>query len=332
MNNVLLGDGMDYKVIINPELGGSEVGINYGGEKAKDFNLRFSKLLSNKLKDIGVSNLLLRNNDVNMTSEERINLIKEIGSTPLVISNGVSNDGNLEIIYPLRSNDVLASRLANSLEENGFIVNKYYQRRSNSVPVKDYEAIFRDNVNPSIIIRYGNLNGRINEIIDVIANTIKSYLGLANDYYIVKKGDNLYSIARKYNTTVDVIKKLNNLTNNNLSIGQRLTIKAIPTTDDSNTYYIVKKGDNLYSIARKYNTTVDEIKRLNNLTNNNLSIGQKLIIKTISMTTDYYIVKKGDTLYDIARKYNTTIDNIKRLNNLTNNNLSIGQRLVIKAI
>ena len=193
-------------------------------------------------------------------------------------------------------------------------------------------TIFRDNVNPSIIIRYGNLNGRINEIIDVIANTIKSYLGLANDYYIVKKGDNLYSIARKYNTTVDVIKKLNNLTNNNLSIGQRLTIKAIPTTDDSNTYYIVKKGDNLYSIARKYNTTVDEIKRLNNLTNNNLSIGQKLIIKTISMTTDYYIVKKGDTLYDIARKYNTTIDNIKRLNNLTNNNLSIGQRLVIKAI
>lgn len=332
MNNVLLGDGMDYKVIINPELGGSEVGINYGGEKAKDFNLRFSKLLSNKLKDIGVSNLLLRNNDVNMTSEERINLIKEIGSTPLVISNGVSNDGNLEIIYPLRSNDVLASRLANNLEENGFIVNKYYQRRSNSVPVKDYEAIFRDNVNPSIIIRYGNLNGQINEIIDVIANTIKSYLGLANDYYIVKKGDNLYSIARKYNTTVDVIKKLNNLTNNNLSIGQRLTIKAIPTTDDSNTYYIVKKGDNLYSIARKYNTTVDEIKRLNNLTNNNLSIGQKLIIKTISMTTDYYIVKKGDTLYDIARKYNTTIDNIKRLNNLTNNNLSIGQRLVIKAI
>lgn len=332
MNNVLLGDGMDYKVIINPELGGSEVGINYGGEKAKDFNLRFSKLLSNKLKDIGVSNLLLRNNDVNMTSEERINLIKEIGSTPLVISNGVSNDGNLEIIYPLRSNDVLASRLANNLEENGFIVNKYYQRRSNSVPVKDYEAIFRDNVNPSIIIRYGNLNGQINEIIDVIANTIKSYLGLANDYYIVKKGDNLYSIARKYNTTVDAIKKLNNLTNNNLSIGQRLTIKAIPTTDDSNTYYIVKKGDNLYSIARKYNTTVDEIKRLNNLTNNNLSIGQKLIIKTISMTTDYYIVKKGDTLYDIARKYNTTIDNIKKINNLTNNNLSIGQRLVIKAI
>lgn len=297
MNNVLLGDGMDYKVIINPELGGSEVGINYGGEKAKDFNLRFSKLLSNKLKDIGVSNLLLRNNDVNMTSEERINLIKEIGSTPLVISNGVSNDGNLEIIYPLRSNDVLASRLANNLEENGFIVNKYYQRRSNSVPVKDYEAIFRDNVNPSIIIRYGNLNGQINEIIDVIANTIKSYLGLANDYYIVKKGDNLYSIARKYNTTVDAIKKLNNLTNNNLSIGQRLTIKAIPTTDDSNTYYIVKKGDNLYSIARKYNTTVDEIKRLNNLTNNNLSIGQKLIIKTISMTTDYYIVKKGDRVF-----------------------------------
>ena len=66
---------------------------------------------------------------------------------------------------------------------------------------------------------------------------------------------------------------LNNLTSNLLNVGQTLRIP----TSETNTY-IVKSGDNLYSIARRYNTTVDAIKRKNNLVSNNLSIGQSLII------------------------------------------------------
>ena len=91
--------------------------------------------------------------------------------------------------------------------------------------------------------------------------------------YVVKAGDSLYSIANKYNTTVDKIKKLNNLSSNLLSIGQILKLP----TQESNTY-IVKSGDNLYSIANKYNTTVDEIKKKNNLSSNLLLIGQVLIV------------------------------------------------------
>ena len=98
--------------------------------------------------------------------------------------------------------------------------------------------------------------------------------------YTVQRGDNLYSIANKYNTTVNEIKSLNNLTSNNLSIGQQL---RIPTNASGNITYTVQKGDNLYSIARKYNTTVNEIKRKNNLTSNNLSIGQQLIIQRNKM-------------------------------------------------
>ena len=103
--------------------------------------------------------------------------------------------------------------------------------------------------------------------------------------YTVKSGDNLYAIAKKYNTTASAIMLLNNLPNTNLSIGQKLKIPAAstvtpikPSTPSSGTTYIVKSGDNLYSIARRFNTTVDAIKRRNNLTSNNLSIGQKLII------------------------------------------------------
>ena len=87
--------------------------------------------------------------------------------------------------------------------------------------------------------------------------------------------------------------------------------------------YIVQKGDTLYSISRRFNMTVDQLKKINNLTSNILKIGQILNLNNL------YTVQKGDTLYSIARRYNTTIDEIKRKNNLKNNLLSIGQQLKI---
>ena len=158
--------------------------------------------------------------------------------------------------------------------------------------------------------------------------------------YTVQSGDSLYSIARRFNTTVDAIKSLNNLTSNNLSIGQVLRIPGTSFNAGSNnnniTNYTVQSGDSLYSIARRFNTTVDAIKTLNNLTSNNLSIGQVLRIPGTSFNTGSnnnnitnYTVQSGDSLYSIARRFNTTVDAIKSLNNLTSNNLSIGQVLRI---
>ena len=83
----------------------------------------------------------------------------------------------------------------------------------------------------------------------------------------------------------------------------------------------------MYSIAKKYNLTVDELKKINNLDTNTLQVGQNLI--TVSNSQDNYIVKPGDTLYSIARKYNTTVNDIKNLNDLTNNFLSVNQELKI---
>lgn len=147
------------------------------------------------------------------------------------------------------------------------------------------------------------------------------------DEYIVQKGDTLYGIANKFNTTVDNLKSINNLTTDSLSIGQVL---KLPSTTASTNTYTVKSGDTLYGIANKYNTTVDTLKSLNNLTSNTLSIGQVLKLPgSNSTSTNTYTVKAGDTLYAIANKYNTTVDALKSLNNLTSNTLSIGQTLKI---
>ena len=170
--------------------------------------------------------------------------------------------------------------------------------------------------------------------------------------YTVQKGDSLYSIAKKYNTTVDEIIKINNLKTNALSIGQQLKLPENYNKEDeiklpNYVNYTVQKGDSLYSIAKKYNTTPDIIIRDNSLSSNNLSVGQNLKIRVdksnekieecfgedyIPPTTEetrIYTVKKGDSLYSIAKNYNTSIDKIKRINNLTSNSLSIGQILKI---
>ena len=139
-----------------------------------------------------------------------------------------------------------------------------------------------------------------------------------------------------FNTTVDEIKRLNNLSSNLLQIGQQLVIPTNASTANTLDTYIVESGDSLYKIANLYGITVNELKALNNLTSNLLSIGQVLKVpssKTSSQNTSSnyitYTVKSGDNLYSIANRYNTTVSDIMKLNNLKSNLLSIGQTLKI---
>ncbi|MGC8796367.1 LysM peptidoglycan-binding domain-containing protein [Thermodesulfovibrio sp.] len=106
--------------------------------------------------------------------------------------------------------------------------------------------------------------------------------------------------------------------------------------------YTVKKGDSIYKIAEKFNVSVNEIKKANNLKSNKLQIGMKLQIpeknekksnsKSINENKpQYHTVKKGETLYRIAKKYNISVDELKRLNSLSSNKLRTGQKLLVKA-
>lgn len=104
-----------------------------------------------------------------------------------------------------------------------------------------------------------------------------------------------------------------------------------------NVYHFVQNGQTLYRISKIYGLSVEELKEMNGLKNNYISVGQKLLIKatddgSYNVVDDqggYYTVKNGDTLYSISRRYGLPLDKLKQINNLNNNDISIGQRLLI---
>ena len=341
---------MAYKVAIDS----SNSSENKNGIVEKDFTFTIAKYINERLNNIGIENFLIDENNTGLTDEEKVNIIKDKygnGNNIIVISNRLNKGGKngAEIMYPLRNNSKLASLIASNLEDAGQTVLKYYQLRNNSDTSKDDDYLIRNTANNlTIVIDYGYidntsdanfLKNNYEKLAEAVVKSIVNYAGVSyspanmEGYYIVKKGDSLWSIASKNNITVDNIKKLNNLSSNNLSVGQMLKLSYDAKKEDikESNIYTVKKGDSLWLIANKYGTTVDELKNANNLKSNTLSIGQTLIIpeKKESTSKISYVVKKGDSLWLIANKYDTTVEKIKSTNNLKSNTLSIEQVLVI---
>jgi membrane-bound lytic murein transglycosylase D len=186
----------------------------------------------------------------------------------------------------------------------------------------------------------------------------------ASNFYIVQKGDNLNTIAKKYNTTVADIQEWNHLSSTSVKLGSSLQV-AVPVLESAamvavtapvlkDIQYEVQKGDNLGNIAKKFGSSLADLKQWNNLQNNNLAVGNTLIvaknevaiitnnatvdsfkkkdITTASKNTDTdYLVKKGDSLFSISKQYpGVTVSDLKKWNNITGDNLKPGMGLKIK--
>ena len=298
-------------------------------------------------KEKGIPVTMTRTTDETLSPDERVSRILSAygdNKNVIVVSNHINAGGadGAEVIYALRNNSTLSNLILNSFKNAGQNVREAYQRRLPSNTAKDYYFIHRNTGNTeAIIVEYGFLDSTLDDptqlkndykkLTKAVVDAILEYIGYSveqENVYTVKSGDSLWSIAKKFNTTVDDLKKANNLTSNSLSIGQKLVIPG-KKESTSNNVYTVQKGDSLYSIARKYNVDVNALKQANNLSSNLLSIGQVLIIPI--GTEDYilYKVVSGDSLYSIAKKYGITMQEIMDFNNLGSTILTVGQVLKI---
>lgn len=188
---------------------------------------------------------------------------------------------------------------------------------------------------------------------------IISEKAVAASEYTVKEGDNLIKIAKENKLYVADIKKWNNLKDSNVKLGDKLRLTApveiaanndVPTEVKASAetiFYTVKKGDNLSLIADKNKVTIADLKQWNDLANNMVKVGEKLKIEKISeviaevskndakkkskyLEQKSYIVQKGDSLFIISQKHKTTVAEIKKLNDLKDENIQPGMKLKIK--
>lgn len=192
-----------------------------------------------------------------------------------------------------------------------------------------------------------------------IANSSANLL-LEWRHYQVKKGDSIWNISRKYGTTVALIKKINNLTSDNIRVRQELLVpkgifnssfndlrdvqlhhgtRLFPEVEPI--IYTIRKGDNLTKIARKFDISIIELCFWNNLSDReNIYPGIKLTIwpkrprghitKMMNHKVGYHFIKSGETLIGIAHQYKMSLDDLISLNKLSSTNISIGQSLKVR--
>ena len=297
-----------YRIVVDAGHGGSDPGAVSGNLREKDFTLKAANYMYNRFKELGVPVAITRDDDTTLSRAERLNTMRNTfgnDSKVLVLSNHINAGGGegAEIVYPLRTSSELPSMILNEIGNRGQIKRKYYQRVLPENPSKDYYYIMRETPNTtSLLIEYG-------------------FIDNPNDQR--KLQNNLLDYAE------GVVKAVSNY----IGINYVPPGTELPNTDG---LYTVKRGDTLYSIARQYNTTVDNLKQINGLTSNILNIGQTLVVPTLEIIepeiSNGYVVKSGDTLYSIAKEYNIPVNDLISFNNLPTTILSIGQTLQIPEV
>ena len=294
------------QVVIDAGHGGTDPGaVSSSGVQEKDLTLMIAQYMYDEFQKKGVPVTIVRSTDETVSPTERVNrILAAYGDNPnvVIISNHINAAGSgiqgaegAEVIYALRDDSTLASNILTALGNAGQKMRKYYQRRLPSDTSKDYYFIHRNtgsNTHP-VIVEYGFIDNP--EDLAKIQNNYKEYV----------------------DAVVDAV----------IATAEGETVPSLP---ESGNYYVVQNGDSLWKIANKYGITVDELKSLNGLTSNNLTVGQILEVPgSSSSTSGTYTVQNGDSLWKIANTYGLTVAELKSLNGLTSDNLSVGQVLKV---
>ena len=288
-------------VIIDAGHGGSDPG---GGSnqywKEKDLNLKISLYEYERLKQLGIPVSLTRDSDITLNPTDRVLKAYSLadGNNDILISNHINIDygkiDGAEVIYSIKDSNTFAKLIASNLQAAG------------------------QNLSPSGV--YTRTNELGNDYYYIIRNVRPIKTVLVEFGFADSPGDDVELLRDDWQRLAEAVVK---------SVAEFLGYPYSPGSPIGK--YTVKKGDTLYTIALKYNMTVNELKNLNSLTSDIIFPGQVLSVypSVPAAQTITYIVKKGDTLYTIARSFGTTVETIKNANALTSDNIYTYQSLII---
>lgn len=145
--------------------------------------------------------------------------------------------------------------------------------------------------------------------------------------HIVRPGETLSAIARKYGISISKLREINGIQGSRILVGDKLRLKETPAAT-----YIVERGDALWEIALAYRMSVDELMELNGLSSHKIYPGQELQLGRMTSPYDTYIVKSGDYLARIARLYQMSVADLKKVNNLRDAVIHPGDRLKVNPL
>ena len=157
-------------------------------------------------------------------------------------------------------------------------------------------------------------------------------------WYRVRRGDSLSVVAKRFRMSVRTLKNLNNRSGNLIRAGERLRVRAgAPPVNLKSSWYTVRYGDNLSGIAQRFGTSAQKLRRLNNLSGNLIHSGDRLKVretsnsskKSTSKESKWYRVRRGDSLWSIAKQYSISVRDLKMINNLTSSVIRAGHMLLV---
>ena len=157
-------------------------------------------------------------------------------------------------------------------------------------------------------------------------------------WYRVRRGDSLSVVAKRFRMSVRTLKNLNNRSGNLIRAGERLRVRAgAPPINLKSSWYTVRYGDNLSGIAQRFGTSAQQLRRLNNLSGNLIRSGDRLKVretsnsskKSTSKGSKWYRVRRGDSLWSIAKQYSISVTDLKMINNLTSSVIRAGHMLLV---
>ena len=250
------------------------------------------------------------------------------GTTPSLVESTTSPSGNVNY-HKIKSGETIGS-----------IAEEYKVSASS---IREWNSLTSDKIIAGTTLKIYSLSS---PKVDTKKDSHKSELTSESITHQIQSGETIIAISESYGVSVDDIKRWNNLSSSKIVAGKTLIIYSngnghknpvttvTEKTSKSSTHKVTK-GETLGVIAEKYHVSIASIQKLNKINGNKIIVGQELKIPESSNVSSQktkdglHIVENGETLYSIAIKYNTSVQKIKKLNNLSNSKIIVGQKLKV---